>query len=81
MNVGKTKTVKFTKGPGTFEKNEPGYIRALDWGRVLVLEDSPLFKKFQFKGKKLKGIWIMYRSSPDTDIWIFERSKNIVNRK
>jgi|GEM_PF-3183693 len=77
MNVGKEKTVKFTKGPGTFEKNEPGYIRALDWGRVLVLEDSPLFKKFQFKGKKLKGIWIMYRSSPDTDIWIFERSKNI----
>jgi len=77
MEVGKNKTVKFTKGYGTFEKNEPGYVKALDWGRVLVLEDSPLFKKFQFKGKQLKGIWIMHRSSPETDIWIFERSKDI----
>ena len=77
MEVGKDKTVKFTKGYGTFEKNEPGYVKALDWGRVLVLEDSPLFKKFQFKGKQLKGIWIMHRSSPETDIWTFERSKNI----
>jgi len=77
MEVGKDKTVKFTKGYGTFEKNEPGYVKALDWGRVLVLEDSPLFKKFQFKGKQLKGIWIMHRSSPETDIWTFERSKDI----
>ena len=77
MEVGKDKTVKFTKGYGTFEKNEPGYVKALDWGRVLVLEDSPLFKKFQFKGKQLRGIWIMHRSSVDTDIWVFERSKDI----
>ena len=77
MEVGKQGVVKFTKGPGTFEKNEPGYIKALDWGKVLVLEDGELFKKFQFRGKRMKGEWIMYRSDPDTDIWVFERSESI----
>lgn len=75
FNVGKNKVEKFESGPGSFGKEEAGYMAEIDRGRVSILEDTELFKKFEFKGKRMKGIYIMYRSDPSIDIWSFEKSE------
>ena len=37
-------------------------------GKMLVLEDSPVFKKIRFYGK-LKGVWAFERESPTAEFW------------
>ena len=54
-------------------KNTLSWIEAIDAGDVVVFEDAPSFKKFEFKGTVLKGLWIMDRE-PDTGIWVLAKS-------
>jgi len=55
-------------------KNTPAYSVLIDNGKAEVLEDSDLFKKVRFKGKKLKGLFTYIREDPKTDIWVMEKS-------
>jgi len=54
--------------------NTPSYIKIIDRGTVVVLEDSDIFKKFHFKGEKLKGLWIFEREGM-SEFWIMKISE------
>jgi len=54
-------------------KNTPSYIEIIDGGEVIVFEDSDAFKKFQFEGKKLKGLWTFEREGT-SKFWIIKQS-------
>ena len=49
------------------------FVDQLDKGNVVVLEDSPTFKKFDFRGQKLKGLWTA-KKERGTEIWTLKRS-------
>jgi len=50
-------------------KNTPSSIVIQDRGEVLVLIDDETFKKFEFRGEKLRGLWIARRPTPDAAFW------------
>lgn len=56
-------------------KNTDSFIETLDKGSVIIYEDAPAFKKFEFKGTQLKGTWVMTRE-PDTNLWILAKSSS-----
>lgn len=56
-------------------KNTPAYMMMMDKGDCSILEDSELFKKIRFKGKKLKGLYTYAREDPKSDIWVMEKSE------
>ena len=65
--------------PGTPEWN-PGketqaWVFILDKGKAIIYEDSEMFKKFELKGEKLKGLFTWTRETKGQSIGIFERSK------
>ena len=62
-------------------KATPAFIEIVDKGDCLLLIDKPLFKKFQLKGGKLKGLWIAERKTPEEAFWEFKRSELPVTRK
>lgn len=49
----------------------PSFIRLLGSGKAIVLIDKPELKKIQFKGKKLKGMFLFKRAE---DHWYVERT-------
>jgi len=53
----------------------PVYMEIIDSGQVNWIEDTPMFSHFEFKGKKLKGHWVMKRTDPASDIWVFSKGK------
>lgn len=55
----------------------PSFVERLDSGSVTILEDGDVFKKYEFRGKEFKGLWIAQRSSPQDAIWRFERSTEV----
>ena len=55
-------------------KDTPSYIKILDKGSAVVFEDKENFKKFQFKGKKLSGLWIFKRENQSA-FWIMKKSE------
>jgi len=66
--------------PGTewnSTKETPAYIRAIDYGEVLILEDSENWKKIEFRGEenKMPELWYFKRENPDSDIWQMSRSQ------
>lgn len=56
-------------------KRIPAHVDRLDMGIVTIIEDSPTFISFMFKGKKLKGYWILKKATPKEVTWVFEKSK------
>uniref|UniRef100_A0A6H1ZRP4 DNA ligase domain protein n=1 Tax=viral metagenome TaxID=1070528 RepID=A0A6H1ZRP4_9ZZZZ len=60
--------------PGNPNKSIPAHVDRLDEGSVTILSDTDKFKSFIFKGKKLKGYWIMRKTLPKELVWIFEKS-------
>lgn len=54
-------------------KDTASYIKILDKGNAIVYEDSELFKKFGFRGKKLKGLWVFIREGT-SKFWIMKKS-------
>ena len=64
--------------PGLEEANPtldtPAFIEKIDQGKATVFEDAENFKKFQFKGQKLKGLWIFIREK-DSAFWIMRKSE------
>jgi len=79
MEVGKKGIERFE--PGHYwnpTKNTPAFVEALDWGEVEILEESENLKKFNFYGKKLKGLFGALREDK-SDIWNF--SKNLDGKK
>lgn len=58
-------------------KETPSFITIQDSGTIEVLSDSDTFKKFNFHGKKLKGLWVMKREDPKSEWWVFSRSETI----
>jgi len=55
-------------------KNTSAFIEILDKGTAIVYEDGDLFKKFDFKGKKLKGLWVFIRENT-SKFWIMKKSE------
>jgi len=73
-------TVEGEVAPGTQlnpTKGTPSFVERLDAGDVTILEDGDIFKKYEFRGKELKGLWTARRSSPTDTIWRFERSTEV----
>jgi len=64
--------------PGIEEANPTkatsSYIKIIDKGKAVVYEDSDSFKKFEFKGKKLKGLWILEREDA-SKFWVLKKSE------
>ncbi|MHB2025137.1 MAG: DNA adenine methylase [Elusimicrobiota bacterium] len=58
-------------------KNTPSSIFIEDKGDAVVLVDGDTFKKFEFRGKKLKGLWIAQRRDVKTDLWQLSRSREV----
>ncbi|MHA1746584.1 MAG: hypothetical protein ACTSWW_11325, partial [Promethearchaeota archaeon] len=59
--------------PKTKERKEtPSKVKILDRGTVIVLEDGSDFKKYEFKGKQLQGLWIFKK---ENSVWGFKRSE------
>jgi len=54
-------------------KNTPLFYTRLDFGKTVVLINKLNFKKFLFKGKKLKGLWVLIREG-DSPMFICKRS-------
>jgi hypothetical protein len=50
-------------------------VQALDWGQVSVLEDGELFKRWNFRGKTLKGTYVMRRENAHINLWVFEKAE------
>jgi len=61
--------------PGNPTKKTPTFIEIIDKGTVTILEDSDQFKKYSFKGKKLKGLYVFKLEKGTKNIWVFEKSK------
>jgi len=64
--------------PGTPEnptKDTPAFIKIIDKGNCILLDDKEEFKKVEFKGEKLRGLWIFRPENPGAKIWIMERSE------
>jgi hypothetical protein len=59
---------------GNPNKAIPAYMQILDTGKVQIISDTEHFLKFDFKGKKLKGQWVMKRTDPESDVWLFQKS-------
>lgn len=55
-------------------KATPSFIWALDSGSCMVLENSDIFKKIKFEGKKFKGLWAFVREDPKGTMWRAEYS-------
>jgi len=49
------------------------FMEILDKGKAIVYEDGDLFKKFEFKGNKLKGLWVFIRENTSS-FWIMKKS-------
>ena len=74
--MSKEELKKFPKGleEANPTKNTPAYLKILDKGEAIVYEDGQLFKKFEFKGKKLKGLWTFEREDT-SKFWVMRKSK------
>lgn len=60
--------------PGTKlnpSKDTPSWIKRLDAGKAIVMSDEKGFKKFEFKGGKLKGLYILQSEAEGSDIFTF----------
>ncbi|MHA1226259.1 MAG: ATP-dependent DNA ligase [Candidatus Hodarchaeales archaeon] len=55
-------------------KATSSYIKIIDKGKAVVYEDSDSFKKFEFKGEKLKGLWVLERENT-SNFWVFKETK------
>jgi len=60
---------------GNPNKRIPAFIDIIDSFELEWIEESPDFHSFQFKGKKLKGYYIMKRTDPRSPIWVFSKSQ------
>jgi len=54
-------------------KDTPCWVDIVDKGKVIVYEDSPLVKKFEFKGKLLEGVFLFTRESRTSPAFYVER--------
>lgn len=59
-------------------KHTPAWINEIDRGTAQFLEDTPTYKKIQFEGEKLQGIWTMNLDDSESDMWIFEHVENSI---
>lgn len=68
------------KAPECLKSGNPNlrivaHVDRLDKGTVTIIEDSPTFISFFFKGKKLKGYWVLRKVTLKEATWVFEKSK------
>jgi len=61
---------------GNPNKEIPAFMQILDRGTVNWIADTDLFSRFQFHGKALKGLVIIKREDPHSDIWILSTSSS-----
>jgi len=64
--------------PGTLlnpTKETPSWVKIKDKGKIIKMVDKPTFKKYEFKGTGLKGLYTLTAESPDSNIWILESSE------
>lgn len=58
-------------------KDTPSNITILDKGETFVLIDNETFKKFEFRGKKITGLWITQRPDIKISIWEFTLTQQV----
>ena len=51
----------------------PAFIEIADQGEVEIIAEEPLYLHVRFKGKKLKDLWYLHRTSRETDFWILKK--------
>ena len=56
-------------------KERPCWIEKTDEGKAQILQWDEDFKKFILNVGRLKGLWILKREEPKSEIWILERSE------
>lgn len=62
--------------PGNPTPDTPAWVQRLDSGKVEVLEDTNLIKRYTFKGKKLKDGFILQREDPNSNLWKFSKTEH-----
>jgi hypothetical protein len=45
-----------------------------DAGTAAFVADGPSFASFRLGGKSMRGLWVLKREDPGTDLWVLERS-------
>jgi len=61
--------------PGSYmnpTKDTPSFVEIVDAGRCELMVDEPDFKKVEFRGEKLRGVWILDRKN---DNWLVARTQ------
>lgn len=61
--------------PGNPTPDTPAYVKIIDKGKVTIFEIKDTYGKLEFHGESLKGLFIITRESPDTDLWSIERTE------
>jgi len=56
-------------------KETPSWIKIRDTGKVTKMVDKPTFKKYEFKGKQLKGLFTLEAEAEGSEIWVFSPSE------
>jgi len=74
---GKAKPGEKGWNPYNPTKDTDAWITALDWGKVTIIDEDIGYKKVEFQGKKIKGIWVLRAEDPNEPegFWIVEYSK------
>ena len=58
-------------------KATPSWIRMIDRGTVEVIDKQPLFMKLRFDGDYMRGLWIMEREDPRTELWTLRQTESV----
>ena len=51
----------------------PAFIEVLDEGKVEIIADEPLYIHLRFKGKSLKGLYYLKRTSRQSEFWTLKK--------
>ena len=51
----------------------PAFIEVIDEGKAEIIADEPLYLHVRFKGKSLKGLYYLRRTSRESEFWTFKK--------
>lgn len=54
-------------------EDTPGRVRIQDKGKAILLEDGEVFKRIDFRGEKLNGIFVLVADEEKPNVWKFEK--------
>lgn len=60
---------------GNPTRSTPAWVQRIDSGKVEILEDANMFKRYVFENQKLKGTYVLERESPRENLWRFSKAE------